>query len=141
MIFFSCYCCLHTNMERPSSRPMVLIFDNHKFWFCPGDMFYLEMIILLFCAVCSTPLACYMWLKMTHCSVFFYFIQFGDFMSLGQSINRVKIYKLSTRNMFIFLKHPLDLNMWFENDTFFNLIWFILPKIVNLSISCPRDKA
>ena len=48
LVFFSRYPCLHTNMKRPSSRPMLFIFDNLKLWICPGDMFYLEMLIWVF---------------------------------------------------------------------------------------------
>ena len=64
--------------------------------------------------------------------------KFKHFMSPGQSIKRVQIYKLS---MFVLPKYHLFMNMWFYNDTFFKLIWFILRKIANLGISCPRDKA
>ena len=67
--------------------------------------------------------------------------QFGDFMSPGQSIKRDQIYKLSTKNMFILPNYHLFLNMWLENDTLLSFLLFILQKIVNLSISCPRDKA
>ena len=106
-----CFCCVQTKMKCKTC--------GAYFWICDW-----KWHIVQFSFIYSTENS-----------------QFGDFMSLGQSIKRVKIYKLSTRNMFIFLKHPLYLNMWFENDTFFNLILFILQKIVNLSISCPRDKA